>query len=95
MIDARRPLEEVVFEGTVPNQVLIDGDFLNYTDVSWDVKADDPGVFFEYASPADVHAAMKVPVGILPEGLVRGTTPMASSTNLKSWYICYCIYRLH
>lgn len=62
------------------------GDFQSWKEVPWKLhNGDDPGVFFHFAEPNVVHAAMALP-HVLPAGLVLGTTANNSLNNLKHWY---------
>lgn len=63
-----------------------DDDFQALDEVPWDLSVgDNPGVFLEYADDnLCIHGSLGN-AAVLPAGLMQGTTPPASRTNLKNW----------
>jgi hypothetical protein len=62
----------------------LEEDFINYTQVPWEVEPDRSGMFFRLATPEDIHAAMTGDAP-LPAGLQAGANAVESYERLKTW----------
>lgn len=56
-------------------------------DLEWEVTADDPGIFINFAGDNSIHMALSLPGVVLPVGLVPGANPAISAANLKAWLV--------